>query len=253
MKQATFRFYEELNDFLPKKRRKISFTHSFVGNPSIKDVIESLGVSHAEIDLILVNGISVDFNYQLQDQDKVSVYPVFEAIDITPITHLRPRPLRDNKFILDSHLGRLAKYLRICGFDSLYENHFSDEQIVVCALQEQRIILTKDRGLLKNKRVTHGYWVRTTNPKQQLIEIITRFDLIGKIQFLIRCLLCNTKLVSIKKAEIQAKLPEKTIQYYDEFFLCPSCKRVYWKGSHYENMNGLIKFIKSKLNVNEPS
>ncbi len=159
MKQAQFRFYEELNDFLPKNHRKATFLFKFVTQIRVGEAIESLGVPHTEIDLVLINGQSVSLSQQLQDNDRVAVYPVFESIDISAINYLRPKPLRKIKFILDVHLGRLAKYLRICGFDTLYEN-LEDNEIIKRSLQEKRIILTKDRGLLKNKRVTHGYWVQ---------------------------------------------------------------------------------------------
>lgn len=242
-KTAYFRFYEELNDFLPKSKRKVDFDYHFITSASIKDVVESFGVPHTEVDLILVNGVSVDFSYKLQDQDRVAIYPVFETVDISPIIHLRPKPLRQIKFILDAHLGRLSKYLRMCGFDSIYYNQIADKDVINISLREHRIILTKDRGLLKNKKVTHGYWVREERPMKQLLEVINYLDLRKKIHFLTRCLLCNAKVIRVPKAEVSAKLPEKTIQYYDEFFLCPECGKVYWKGSHYQNMLAILKLL----------
>lgn len=246
-KVATLRFYEELNDFLPVTKRKISFTYTFINQPSIKDVIESLGVPHIEVDMILVNGVSVDFNYQLQDQDQVAVYPQFESLDIQPITHLRAEPLRNTKFILDSHLGRLTKYLRMCGFDSLYFNQIEDKKLIEISLREKRIILTKDRGLLKNKKVTHGLWIRAQHPRKQFIEVMNRLDLIKKINFLTRCLVCNTEIFLVPKEQIKNKLPKKTIEYYDEFFLCEHCGKVYWKGSHYENMLIILQSLGTEI------
>jgi uncharacterized protein len=245
-KQATFRFYEELNDFLAKNKRKVAFIFSFIGAPKIKNVIEMIGVPHSEIDLILVNGEPVDFNYRLLAGDNVSIYPIFEAIDITPINRLRPTPLRETKFILDVHLGRLAKYLRICGFDCCYED-LEDKEIVVTSVRQKRIILTKDRCLLKNKAVTHGYWVRSREPHQQVVEVFERFDLIDKIRFLTRCLLCNTKLKTISKSKADEKVPAKASQYYEDFYLCPFCNKVYWEGSHYKNMLQLVEFVRSSL------
>src|SRR3989338_9144205 len=116
MSRAHFRFYEELNDFLPPERRKTTFTREFRNRASVKDMIEALGVPHTEVDLILVNGASVDFSYLVQDGDRISVYPMFESFDIRPLVHLRPRPLREPKFVLDTHLGKLAVYLRLLGF-----------------------------------------------------------------------------------------------------------------------------------------
>jgi uncharacterized protein with PIN domain len=243
-KFANFRFYEELNDFLAKDRRKVSFKYCFTGDPSVKDVIEMIGVPHGEIDLILVNGQPVGFDYRLADQDNVSVYPMFEAIDISSVSHyLRPKPLRVIQFILDVHLGKLTKYLRICGFDCLFEN-LPDSEIVELSLQEKRIILTKDRGLLKNKRVTHSYWIRSDDPLEQLLEVFNRFDLKNKIEFLVRCLVCNSRLQEIAKEEVKDKVPSNTLLYYDKFLLCPHCKKIYWEGSHFQNMTRLLEFIK---------
>src|ERR1035437_623673 len=174
--QASFRFYEELNDFLPASKKKVSFIRTFEGNPSVKDIIESLGVPHVEIDLILVNGVSVDFKYILHDQDMVSVYPVFETIDLSNVTHLRSKPLRETKFVLDVHLGKLAKYLRMLGFDTRYENDNDDPEIIRISLTEHRIILTRDIGLLKVKTVSHAYYIRSQHPKGQLSEVLKHFD-----------------------------------------------------------------------------
>src|SRR5262249_47787352 len=159
----SFRFYEELNDFLPLEKKKNSFLYSFSETASIKDIIESLGVPHTEVDLIVVNGESVDFSRQLTQGDHVSIYPVFEAFDISPIIKLRPAPLRNTRFILDVHLGKLARYLRLLGFDTFYETHCDDAQIISIAKNEHRIILTRDVGILKNKQVTHGHWMRAIN------------------------------------------------------------------------------------------
>jgi len=178
----TIRFYEELNDFLHYSRRKKAFNFTLTGKRTIKDIIEALGVPHTEVDLILVNQKPVQFDYHLNNDDYISVYPVFEAIDITSINLLRPRPLREPKFILDVHLGTLAKYLRLLGFDTLYRNNFEDAEIINLSVSEQRIILTRDLQILKNGKVTHGYFVRETIPMKQLREIVTRFDLKDQIK-----------------------------------------------------------------------
>src|SRR5262249_31383318 len=156
MNRACFRFYAELNDFLPPGRRGVTFTYSFEGSPSIKDLIEALGVPHTEVDLILVNGESVDFAYRVREGDRISVYPVFESLDITPLLRVRPRPLRETRFVLDTHLGRLAAYLRLLGFDTLYRNDAGDDELARISSGEGRILLTRDRGLLKRSQVTHG-------------------------------------------------------------------------------------------------
>jgi uncharacterized protein with PIN domain len=246
MNTAWFRFYEELNDFLPSARKKQSFSYSFSGNPSVKDIIESLGVPHTEIDLILVNGSSVDFTYKLVNEDNVSVYPVFESIDISELQHLRPTPLRDPRFILDVHLGKLSKYLRLCGFDTLYEKDYNDKEIIDISTSDRRIILTRDKGLLKNKPVTHGYWIRSTRSDEQLFEVIKRFDLKNVLKPFTRCLECNKTLQDINKEAIADTLMPKTRKYYNDFKKCPGCNRIFWEGSHYEKMKIIIENI---LNV----
>ncbi len=245
MYYAHFRFYEELNYFLPSEKRKVRFIHYFKDRASIKDMIEAIGVPHPEVDLILVNGKSVDFSYIVQHKDDVSVYPVFESFDISQVTKLREKPLRSVKFILDVHLGKLAVYLRMFGFDTLYSNNFTDDEIIGIMKKENRILLTKDRGLLKRKMVTHGYCVRDKNPKNQLIEVLNRFDLFNSLCPFSRCFCCNTPLIKIEKDEIIDKLLPRVRKYYDEFSFCPNCQRIYWKGSHFQSMQ---KFVNEIIN-----
>ena len=238
--QVWFRFYEELNDFLPFAKRKTSFPYANKGNQSVKDAIEALGVPHVEVDMVIVNGKPVDFSYKLRNKDQISVYPVFESFDVSKASSLRAKPLRDTKFILDVHLGRLSKYLRLCGFDTLFENHFTDGEIIDRSLEEYRIILTRDKGLLKNKRVTHGYWIRSTKPDEQLSEVIKKFDLKNGLHPFTRCLECNGILADVQKEEIIDKLLPKTKDFYNGFKKCPVCSKIYWEGSHYERMKSFI-------------
>jgi uncharacterized protein with PIN domain len=248
LKQAWFRFYAELNDFLPTAKRQVAFAHSFKGRVSVKHLIEALGVPHPEVDLVLVNGKSVDFSYLVLDGDRISVYPVFESMDITPLARVRPQPLREPRFVLDTHLGRLAAYLRMLGFDTVYRNDFSDEELAQVCSRERRILLTRDRGLLKRNEVTHGYCVRGTNARHQLAEVLRRFDLFDTVAPFTRCIRCNGALQPISKEEISRRLQPNTRLYYDEFRRCQSCDRIYWKGSHYQRMQ---QFIQSVL-VQEP-
>jgi uncharacterized protein with PIN domain len=242
-KSVQFRFYEELNDFLPKVKRKKQFIYMFHGRPGIKDAIEAIGVPHTEVDLIIVNGKSVGFGYKLQNADRVAVYPVFESIDITPIVKLRSRPLRVSKFILDVHLGKLARMLRMLGFDTVYDKNYDDNTIISQALKEQRTILTRDQNLLKIKSVTHGYWLRSTEPLQQIVEVIDRFDLKSQVSPFIRCMLCNGEIKEIEKHKVLNKVPSQSLKYHDEFFYCLTCGKIYWKGSHYLKMEKKISNI----------
>ena len=245
-KKAHFRFYEELNDFLPAVKKKILFSYEFQGKPSVKDAIEALGVPHTEVDLVLANGVSVSFSYHLRDDDTISVYPVFESLDITPVTHLREQPLRILKFICDVHLGRLATCLRMLGFDTLYENSWDCATIVRLSVEHKRIILTRNTGLLKMSAVTHGYRIRSENPEEQVVEVLRRFDAASSIKPFCRCLVCNGIMKKIAKEDIIHLLEEKTKLYYDEFQQCRFCKKVYWKGSHYLRMKEFVEGVRDK-------
>lgn len=239
--QAEFRFYEELNDFLPSHLKKKTLIYYFKNNPSIKDAIEALGIPHPEVDLVIVNSKSVDFNYQLQNGDRIAIYPEFESIDISPVQRLRPKSLRNTKFILDIQLGKLAKKLRMLGFDTLYKNNCNNNQIIKTSRLEHRIILTRDKGLLKTKTVTHGYWVRNTDSELQLLEIIKYFDLTQQIKPFTRCLVCNGEITPVNKNKIQDQLFSKTKKNFNEFFECTKCKKIYWKGSHFQKMKNKIE------------
>ena len=248
MNLAWFRFYEELNEFLPLGQRKKPIPYSFNGNPSVKDAIEALGIPHVEVDLILVNSLSVSFSYRILNGDSVSVYPVFESFDISYVSHLREKPLRNLKFLADVHLGKLTRYLRICGFDTYYSKNNSDNEIINIALSDSRVILTRDKELLKNKKVTHGYWIRSQFHNEQLQEVLIRFDLKTQLRPFTRCIECNGILANVSIEDISKHLLPKTRQYYQKFNKCPGCNRIYWEGSHFEsmkrNIDDLVKALK---------
>ncbi len=241
--RARFRFYEELNDFLPAPWRRKNLEHTFNRRASIKDMIESLGVPHTEVELILVNGESVDFSHIVEDGDMISVYPVFESLDVRPLLKLRPEPLRRNCFVLDTHLGRLARYLRLLGFDSLYRNDFSDTELAQLSKEQHRILLTRDRLLLHRSIITHGCFVRATDPLHQTAEILERLDLYQDIHPWTRCCRCNGLLEPVAKQSILHRLEPKTRRYYTEFRMCTDCRQLYWKGSHFRKMSALIRYL----------
>jgi uncharacterized protein with PIN domain/sulfur carrier protein ThiS len=241
MPEAVFRFYAELNDFLRPSHRRVQFHSTFNPPVTVKHLIESLGVPHTEIDLILVNGEPVGFDYQVKADDRISVYPVFEALDISLLNRLHPRPLRNPRFVLDAHLGRLAACLRMLGFDALYQNDYRDEELARISADEGRILLTRDRGLLKRKEITRGSCVHSTDPDEQVREVIRRFDLVNLFHPFSRCLRCNGLLWETPKNEVLADLQPGTEHFYDEFYRCDGCGQVYWRGTHVERMQKMIQ------------
>jgi uncharacterized protein len=241
MPAATFRFYAELNDFLAPERGGREFTYSFIDRTTVKDMIESFGVPHTEVDVILVNGESVAFTYIVEDGDRVSVYPMFEALDVKPLLRVRPEPLRVTRFVADVHLGKLAGFLRMLGFDTVYANDLDDAELARISSEDHRILLTRDRGLLKRSMVTHGYCLRQTDPRAQTAEIVDRFDLKRAIDPFRRCMKCNGELHPVAKNEILHLIPADTATHYEEFRRCAACAQLYWKGSHYRHMQSLIE------------
>ncbi len=240
---VTFRFYEELNDFLKKQYRKRRFVITFNGNTTVKDAIESLGVPHTEVDMITVNGNSVNFNYRIQNNDNIAVYPVYESLDISEVQLLRDHTLREPKFVLDVHLGKLVKYLRMAGFDCLYDPSLNDSEIIHISTLQKRIILTRDKGILKNSKVTHGMFVRATMPTEQFREVISRLQLERFIKPFTRCTACNEPIEQIEKNEIIHQLLPLTRKHYSDFYRCSGCKKIYWEGSHFKRMKQLLDKI----------
>ena len=240
MTTATFRFYEELNTFIAPERRGRSFECRCARAATAKHMIEALGVPHTEVELVLVNGESVDFDRLLADGDRVAVYPKFEAFDIKPLLRVREHPLRDTRFVADAHLGGLAHLLRMTGFDTLYDNHFRDEEIERIARAQGRIVLTRDRELLKRRGITHGCYVHALRSAQQLREIFDRLDLARGARPFTRCLDCNTPLHEIDKSLVASTLPAMVRDRYQRFSTCDACRRVFWEGSHWQRMRAMV-------------
>jgi uncharacterized protein len=240
MVTATFRFYEELNDFIAPERRRREFTLPCARAATTKHMIEALGVPHTEVELILVNGASVGFSTLLREGDRVAVYPKFEAFDITPLLRVREQPLRDIRFVADAHLGSLARLLRMMGFDTLYDNAFADDEIERMAAARGRIVLTRDRDLLKRRSITHGCYVRALRPQQQLREVFERLQLARSARPFTLCPVCNAAMHSVAKAQVEHRLPLRVRELYHSFSTCEVCGRVFWEGAHWEGMRALV-------------
>jgi uncharacterized protein len=241
---VSIRFYAELNVHLPPGHRGGTFTLT-VGDATLAGkLIESTGVPLSDVDLILVNGGSVSFEHEVHDGDRVAVYPVFESFDISPVLRVRGQPLRIPRFVLDVHLGKLASYLRLLGFDALYSTVYNDDELMNISLHEKRTLLSKDKALVEHPSLTHAYLVRANQGREQAVEIVERFDLHSLVHPFIRCLACNTLLRRAEKEDVAGRLPPKVREAFNEFFLCTYCNRVYWKGSHYEGMKAWIEQLR---------
>jgi uncharacterized protein with PIN domain len=251
--EIEIRFYAELNDFLPPGHRQRAFSYAFHGTPSVKDTIEAIGVPHTEVDVILVDDRSVGFDHLLQGGERVAVYPVFERYDVSPLTRLRPVPLRVTRFVADVHLGSLARNLRLLGFDTTWERDLADEEIVEIACDEQRIILTRDKGILKNGRVTHGYWLRSTDPLRQLDEVVQAIDLARDIEPYTRCMECNGELQPADRSAVVHSVPLQVFLVYREFKQCRRCHRVYWRGSHLKRLDKIVERARNVASLERPS
>lgn len=243
---ATIRVYAELNDFLTPDRRQRDVPYHFFVAPSVKDAVEALGVPHTEIDLVLANGAPVDFAYRLADGDRISVYPTFERLDITELTRPRPEPLREIRFVADAHLGTLARYLRLLGFDTRWDAGWSDDALAAISVGERRILLTRDRGLLKRAAVTHGLCVRHESPRDQMVDVVNRLHLGRRLHPFTRCMACNGQLEDVDKALVAARLPPRTRREFNDFRRCPNCNRIYWAGSHHRRLLKLVALARAE-------
>jgi uncharacterized protein with PIN domain len=249
--QVSLRFYAELTDFLPEELRSGEVICSFDVSGSVKDMIEGCGVPHTEVDLILANSRPVDFSYLVEDGDRISVFPLFESFDISPIVKVRPQPLREVRFVADNHLGRLTRFLRLLGFDTRYQRDWTDPELVRISTSEHRILLTRDVELLKNGSLTHGYCVRATDSRQQLTEIVRRFHLSEQLIPFSRCMACNGELAPVAKEDIAHRLPLETRTHVDDFVVCSSCDQVYWEGAHHPELAGIVASARQAESVTE--
>lgn len=231
MRSAEFHFLPDLNTFLLPERRGGTFSYSFESGQSVKHLIEAAGIPHTEVGRITANGQPIPFDYQVQDGDRINVYPANALNDPLP---------SEARFVLDNHLGRLAAYLRMLGFDVVYRNDFGDEELAEISATENRILLTRDRRLLMRKTVRFGYCLRSLDSRQQLVEVLRRYGLFAEFTPFQRCLRCNHPLEPVRKETIIDRLEPLTKKYYEDFHICPNCGQIYWKGSHFEHMQEWI-------------
>ncbi|MDH5393315.1 MAG: Mut7-C ubiquitin/RNAse domain-containing protein [Gammaproteobacteria bacterium] len=243
-KQVKLRFYGSLNELLPAAKRDTEFTHIFTQQTAVKDLIESVGIPHTEIDLIIIDNHAVRFSHRVTDGEHIRIYPAAGSTTLAAAAnhqpHCQPAVLQTPAFVLDVHLGKLARKLRMLGFDSLYQNNYKDARLAQISATEKRILLSCDRQLLMRNQVRYGYFVRSRQPLQQVLEILSRYQLCDQLKPFSRCMDCNQPIVAVAKQTLEKQLQADTQKYYDEFFQCTHCQKIYWQGSHYLKMKKAI-------------
>ena len=238
MAEITLTFHGNLPKLLVQRSAGSPLVrHTLERRASVKDVVESFGIPHPEVGLLKINGRQIGFDALVGDRDDIGIWPLTPPCDVLTPTVLRPEPLARISFIVDINVAKLAGLLRMAGFDTRHDPDLTDSDLAETAAAEKRILLTRDRSLLKRRNVTFGHLVRTIEPRQQWLEIIQLYGLAGMLQPFSRCLRCNGRLVPVDKKTILHRLEPLTIKYYDSFHRCADCGRIYWPGSHRERMD----------------
>lgn len=240
--RVELRVHGSLNDFLPEAMRNAALKRPIAGRPAVKDVLEAAGVPHPEIALILVNDEPVGFPHRLAPGDRVMAYPAgWPGPSPTPLADAPSGPAGEVRFVLDGHLGRLAAYLRMCGFDTVYRRDATDDELAQVASSDERILLSRDVGLLKRSAIRRGAFVRNERPPDQLVEVLRRFDLAGLVLPFARCLRCNGLLEPVDREAVRPDVPPRVFGEQSAFRRCAACGGIYWRGSHHARMTRLLE------------
>jgi uncharacterized protein len=222
------RFDEDLRFFLASRNRQPSVRVPCDGTSTVGHLVESLGVPLTEVGRLAVGGRPVTASYRPADGDVVEVSPPARPQRL-------PGPWR---FVLDVHLGTLARRLRLVGVDCAYANDAGDDELIAQANAENRVLLTQDRGLLRRRSLRRGGYVRGTRADQQLRDVLDRFA--PPLAPWTRCTACNGRLAAVAKADVERLLPPGTRRTYQEFARCPDCGRVYWRGAHSRRLERIV-------------
>jgi len=232
------RFYGMLNDHLPIEGRQRDAVLHFDVSPSVKAVIEAFGVPHVEVALMIRSCRALQFTDRVSPDDRIAVYPALSALDVSGLPTAAIMPPQPRRFVADIHLRRLSRWLRLLGIDT--EGGQPKLDLVRESIAQRRILLTRDRCLLMRSDLRFGYWVRSTDPVEQVTEVMQRFDLAGQMQPLSRCSVCNGLLASVAKQDVVSQLPPRTALWLDEYVQCGRCGKLYWKGTHAERIGAMI-------------
>lgn len=221
-----------------------------IGNArSVKDLIESTGVPHTEVGMLLVDGEPVTFDHLVAGPSRVAVFPHLEILE-------PPVPLRDTdpprRFVIDVHLGTLARNLRLLGFDTWYDTDADDPRLASLAVDDDRTLLTRDRGLLMRSEIVHGHCVRSEDPLHQTLEVARRFGLAPHLAPFTRCVRCNGTLADVTLHEVHDDVPPLA-RGHDRYVRCAGCGRVYWPGTHHDRLTDLVTQIRRRLEGDRPS
>ena len=250
--EVEVRCYAELNDHLKPARRQRDFRCPLPCTPTVKAVIAALQLPEAAVDLALVNGRPAGFADRLQPGDRLTLYPVFESLDVAAVTRLPERPLRKPRFVLDAHLGGLARLLRMLGFDALWRPDWTDRELADISAGGGRILLTRDRRLLEHRAITRAWCPPAAKPREQLAAVCERLQLLGLARPFTRCMVCNAPVEPVAKAAVQQRLSPRTREDHEQFFHCTGCSRVYWEGSHHRDMQSLLERLAGRQEPENP-
>ncbi len=233
MRHALVGVHGDLGYFVPESKRQAAFEVEFELPVGLRDLVQAAGVPHVEVGRLTVNGDPADWSLVIDEGACVEVHPRF------PLTE----PPADPRFLLDAHLGKLASYLRLVGLDAEHDPAEDDPALVQRSNTEQRILLTRDRGLLMHGSLLCGSYVRSIRPLGQAVEVVQRFALGGVLEPFSRCMVCNHLLADAAPGDVVGRVPDSVAEDYAEFRLCTGCGRVYWQGSHHRRLQRIVRTI----------
>jgi len=224
---AQFRVHGALNDLVPPQRRHRAFVVVCPEHATIKHTAEAMGIPHTEVGIVLLDGQPADLAHRVPESGTVDLHPA-------------PPPRAPLRFVADVHLAGLARRLRLLGFDCVLAGDGPDEAIARHAEREQRIVLTRDRELLKHRRVERGRYVRSLRTDAQAREVVDALDLRGHLRPFTRCLECNGELREARADEVAVRVPPAVAAVQRDYARCAGCGRVYWPGSHWRRLSALV-------------